>query len=337
MAGAVIAALVIGVAVGAAVMWFALRARAGAPATAVPIGEIRNQLAITAGQVQDLAAIFANAQLRGRAGEIVLENLLEATGMARHRDYEVQASADGSRPDVVLNLVGRGRLVIDAKFPLDDYRRAAAAADPATRQQALAAYARAVLRHVVGLAERDYPSKVADAIDFTVCFVPADDLLAAAYEQDPGLLEKALARRVLLATPVTVAALLWGVAWGWQRDARVNSAEKVGELGAELHKRLGVMADRVDNLRRKLNGAVEAYNDMVGSLEGRVLPQARRFEDLGILPQGERLPELGDATAHARAVSRERYPATDPSLDITHTEVIFPVVPEDDRADDTDD
>src|SRR5262249_3042730 len=133
-------------------------------------------------------------------------------------------------------------------------------------------------------------SKVADAIDFTVCFVPSDDLLAAAYEQDPSLFEKAIARRVLLATPVTVAALLWGVAWGWQRDARVNSAEKVGDLGAELHKRLGILADRVDNLRRRLNGAVEAYNEMVGSLEGRVLPQARRFEDIGILPPGGRLP-----------------------------------------------
>jgi RmuC family len=127
MVGAVITALVIGVIVGAAVMWWAPRAQAGGPDTAVPIGEIRNQLAITAGQVQDLAAIFANAQQRGRAGEVVLENLLEATGMARHRDYEAQASADGARPDVVLNLAGRGRLVIDAKFPLDDYRRAAAA------------------------------------------------------------------------------------------------------------------------------------------------------------------------------------------------------------------
>jgi DNA recombination protein RmuC len=316
MVGVVIAALVIGVLVGAAVMWWALRAPAGGLDTAVPIGEIRNQLAITAGQVQDLAAIFANAQQRGRAGEIVLENLLEATGMARHRDYDAQASANGSRPDVVLNLADRGRLVIDAKFPLDDYRRAAAAADPSVRQQALGAYAKAVLRHVAGLAERDYPSKVADAIDFTVCFVPADDLLTTACEQDPGLFEKALAKRVLLATPVTVAALLWGVAWGWQRDARVNSAEKVGELGAELHKRLGTMADRVDNLRRRLNGAVEAYNEMVGSLEGRVLPQARRFEDLGILPPGEHLPELGDITAHARAVSRERYPATTPTTDI---------------------
>jgi DNA recombination protein RmuC len=315
MTGTVIAALVIGVIVGAAVMWWAQRAQANGPDTAVPIGEIRNQLAITAGQVQDLAAIFANAQQRGRAGEIVLENLLEATGMARHRDYEAQASANGSRPDVVLNLADRGRLVIDAKFPLDDYRRAAAAADPSARQQALAAHAKAVLRHVAGLAERDYPSKVAAAIDFTVCFVPADDLLATACEQDPGLLEKALAKRVLLATPVTVAALLWGVAWGWQRDARVNSAEKVGELGAELHKRLGTMADRADNLRRKLNGAVETYNEMVGSLEGRVLPQARRFEDLGILPPGQRLPELEELTAHARAVSREKYPAATPSLD----------------------
>jgi DNA recombination protein RmuC len=173
-----------------------------------------------------------------------------------------------------------------------------------------------VLRHVAALADRDYPSKVTAAIDFTVCFVPADDLLTTACEQDPGLFEKALAGRVLLATPVTVAALLWGVAWGWQRDARVSSAEKVGELGAELHKRLGTLADRADNLRRKLNSAVEAYNEMVGSLEGRVLPQARRFEDLGILPLGEGLPELGDITAHARPVSRERYPITTASPDV---------------------
>jgi DNA recombination protein RmuC len=307
---AVIIALVVGVFTGAVIVWMVLRGKDQATSDVSQAqSEMRLRIEDTFRQVQQIGAVFANAGHRGRAGEFVLENLLEATGMAQHRDFDVQvAAADGTRPDVVLNLPGRGRLVIDAKFPLDDFQRAAAASTEQERRAALAAYARAVGKHVSELARRDYPSKVKGAIDFTVCFVPGEDLLAAAYEERPGLFYEAIRDRVVIATPGTLMALFWGVAYGWQQDARVQQAQQIGEAGVELHRRLGTLVGHLDHLGSALTRAVKTYNDLLGSVEGRVLPQARKFEDLGILARGTRLPETSTIEAHARPVSVGRYP-----------------------------
>src|SRR5271154_238515 len=196
---AVIIALVAGVFAGALVVWLVLRGQGqGNPAVMQSQGEIKARLDEAVSQVQRLGAVFANAGQRGRAGELVLENLLEATGMDQHRDFEVQVVVDGSRPDVVLTLAGRGKLVIDAKFPLDEFQRATAAQSPQERRRALGAHARAVAGHVSALAKRDYPSKIKDAINFTVCFVPADDLLSVASKERPELFYEALRQRILI-------------------------------------------------------------------------------------------------------------------------------------------
>ena len=289
---AVIIALVTGVFTGALIVWLVMRGQGqGTPAVMQSQGEIKARLDEALAQVQHLGAIFANAGQRGRAGELVLENVLEATGMDRHRDFDLQVGADGSRPDVVVTLAGRGKLVIDAKFPLDDFQRAAAAQADEERRRALAAHARAVAGHVSVLAKRDYPSKIKDAINFTVCFVPADDLLSAACRERPDLFYDAIRQRVLIATPATLVALLWGVAYGWQQDARVRQAQQIGDLAAELHQRFGTMMQHLHKTGRSLNSATKAYNDLVGSLDSRVLPQMRKLEDLGILVPGARLPD----------------------------------------------
>ena len=325
----VIIALVVGVVTGASIVWMVLRGNGrAAPEVAQAQSEIRLRIEDTFKQVQQINAVFANAGHRGRAGEFVLENLLEATGMAQHRDFEVQvAAADGTRPDVVLNLPGRGRLVIDVKFPLDDFQRAAAAATEQDRRAALAAYARAVGKHVGELARRDYPSKIKGAIDFTVCFVPGEDLLAAAYEERPGLFYEAVRDRVVIATPGTLMALLWGVAYGWQQDARVQQAQQIGDAGVELHRRLGPLVRHLDKLGVALTRSVKTYNELLGSLEGSVLPQARKFEDLGILAPGTRVPESQAIDAHTRPISVERYPKM-PELDLNYE----PMVPEPGKA-----
>jgi DNA recombination protein RmuC len=250
--------------------------------------------------VQRIGAVFANASQRGRAGELVLQNLLEATGMDKHRDFELQVSADGARPDVVLNLPGRGKLIIDAKFPLDDFQRAAAAASADEQRRALTAHARAVAGHVSVLAKRDYPSKIKDAIDFTVCFVPAEDLLSAAYAERPDLFYEALRQRILIATPTTLMALLWGVTYGWLQDARGRQAQQVADIAAELHQRFGVLMQDLQKTGRSLNTAVNAYNALVGSLDSRVLPQLRKLEYLGILVPGTRLPDPQTVEAPVR-------------------------------------
>jgi DNA recombination protein RmuC len=252
--------------------------------------------------VQRLGAIFANAAQRGRAGELVLENLLEATGMDRHRDFELQVATEGARPDVVLNLPGRGRLVIDAKFPLDDFQRAAAAAGEDERRKALAAHAKAVAGHVSALAKRDYPAKITGSIDFTVCFVPAEDLLAAAYQEHPGLFYDAVRDRVLIATPATLMALLWGVAYGWQQDARARQAQQIGDIAADLHQRFALTMRHLQKTGRSMSTAVNSYNALVGSLENRVLPQLRKLEELGIVAHGTQLPQAQTVEAQPRPV-----------------------------------
>ncbi len=299
----IIIALVVGVFAGAFVVWLVTRGQAqGSPAVLQSQGEIKARLDDTLTQVQRIGAIFANAAQRGRAGELVLENLLEATGMDRHRDFELQVATEGARPDVVLNLPGRGRLVIDAKFPLDDFQRAAAAAGEDERRKALAAHAKAVAGHVSALAKRDYPAKISGSIDFTVCFVPAEDLLAAAYAEQPGLFYDAVRDRVLIATPATLMALLWGVAYGWQQDARVRQAQQIGDAAADLHQRFALVMRHLQKTGRSLSTAVNSYNALVGSLESRVLPQLRKLEELGILAHGTQLPQAQTVEAQARPV-----------------------------------
>ena len=299
----VIIALVIGVFAGASVIWLVTRGQGpGNPAVMQSQGEIKARLDEALAQVQHLGAIFANAGQRGRAGEMVLENLLEATGMDRHRDFELQVSVDGSRPDVVVTLAGRGKLVIDAKFPLDEFQRAAAAEAEGERRRALAAHAKAVAGHVSVLAKRDYPAKIKGAINFTVCFVPADDLLSAASKERPELFYEALRQRILIATPTTLVALLWGVAYGWQQDARVRQAQQIGDIAAELHERFGILMQHLHKTGRSLNTAVKTYNALAGSLESKVLPQLRQLEDLGILVPGARLPDVQPIDTQTEAI-----------------------------------
>jgi DNA recombination protein RmuC len=301
---AVIIALVAGVFAGAFVVWLVTRGQGqGNPAVMQSQGEIKARLDEALLQVQRIGAIFANAGQRGRAGEVVLENLLEATGMDQHRDFELQvATDDGSRPDVVLSLAGRGKLVIDAKFPLDEFQRAATAQAEQERRRALAAHAKAVAGHVSVLAKRDYPAKIQGAINFTVCFVPAEDLLAAAHAERPELFYDAIRQRVLIATPTTLVALLWGVAYGWQQDARARQAQQVGDIAAELHQRFGILMEHLHKTGRSLNTAVNAYNALVGSLDSKVLPQLHKLEDLGILVPGAHLPDAAAIPAQTRPV-----------------------------------
>lgn len=298
----VIIALIAGVFAGALVVWLVTRGQGqGSPAVMQSQGEIKARLDEALVQMQRLGAIFANAGQRGRAGELVLEKLLEATGMDQHRDFELQVGVDdGLRPDVVVTLAGRGKLVIDSKFPLDEFQRAAAAQAEEERRRALTAHARAVAGHVSVLAKRDYPSKIKDAINFTVCFVPAEDLLSAACTERPELFYDAIRQRVLIATPTTLMALLWGVAYGWQQDARARQAQQVGDIAAELHQRFGTVMQHLHKTGRSLNTAVNAYNALVSSFDNKVLPQMRKLEDLGILVPGTELPDAQTIQAPAQ-------------------------------------
>lgn len=244
-----------------------------------------------------LVQALRRPQVRGRWGEYQLRNVVELAGMSEHVDYVLQAAQEGGdgrlRPDAVIRLPGGKTVVVDAKTPLDAYLTAVEAQSEEERRAALDHHARQLRAHVQMLASKEYWRQFSDAPDFVVMFVPGEAFYAAAVERDPTLFEYALERRVLITTPSTFVALMKAIAFGWQQEKIAESARQVAEAARELYNRIGTFLDHMNRLGRALSSAVDHYNRAVGSLESRVLPQARRFAELGVTPAGERLPEAG--------------------------------------------
>jgi DNA recombination protein RmuC len=236
-----------------------------------------------------------------------LRNVVELAGMVRHCDF-VEQSAVGVedailRPDLVVRMPGGKHVVVDAKAPLQGVLDAYEARDEEERQRHLRDHARLLRKHVKALADKSYWSGLDSAPDFVVMFLPGEHLYAPALEADPGLIEEAMARRVLIATPTTLLAMLHAVAYGWQQERVAESAQAVSELGRELHGRLVKLSGLLSTLGRRLNGAVAAYNETVGSYEARVIPGARRFAEHGAVAEGRELPALEQVSLSARSVN----------------------------------
>ncbi len=222
---------------------------------------------------------------RGRWGEIQLRRVVEMAGMIPHCDFVEQVTAHADerrlRPDVIVKLPGGKNVVVDAKVPLQSYLEALEADDEGERAARLRDHARQVRQHVAKLSAKSYWEQFQPAPDFVVLFLGSEAFYSAALEHDPALIETAFAERVLIATPTTLIGLLKTIAYGWQQERVAQSARAVSELGRELYDRLAVLSEHFVTLGKRLDGAVAAYNQTVGSLERRVLPTARRFPDLG--------------------------------------------------------
>lgn len=255
-------------------------------------------------ETRNLVSALRTPQTRGRWGEVQLRRVVEMAGMVAHCDFDEQvfvSSEDGRlRPDVVVHLPGGGQVVVDAKVPLEAFLRAADTDDTEDREADLASHSRQLRAHVDQLAKKEYWTQFDPSPEFVIAFVPGDPLLAAAFEQDPSLIEHAMANRVLLATPTTLIALLRTIAYGWQQDALADNARLVQKLGVDLYDRLRVLSGHLGRLHRGLTSSVEAYNDVVGSLESRVLVTARRFPELGVTSGTKDLPESKPVVAAAR-------------------------------------
>ena len=248
-------------------------------------------------ETRNLVTALRAPSTRGRWGELQLHRVVEVAGMLEHCDFEEQVSAtteDGrQRPDMVVHLPGSKIVIVDAKVPLQAFLDANDATEEATRRSHLANHARQVRAHIDLLANKAYWQQFEQSPEFVVDFVPGEALLSAAFEQDPHLLEYALAKRVLLATPVNLIALLRTVAASWQHEALTENAREVQQMGRDLYRRLSVFGDHLARTGKGLSTAVEAYNKAVGSLERSVLPQARRFQELGVVGDADRdMPEL---------------------------------------------
>jgi DNA recombination protein RmuC len=250
-------------------------------------------------QTAALAGALRSSSARGTWGETQLRRIVEHAGMLNRVDFVEQPGAPSpsggtARPDLVVRLPGDKQLVVDAKAPLSSFL-AASTARGADREALLVAHARALRGHVEALAAREYWLAFDPTPEMVVCFVPGDALLAAALEADPALHEEAMARKVVLASPATLMALLRTVAYTWQQDALAGSARELFEVGRELYGRLGTLGGHTAKLGRTLHRAVQDYNAVVGTLERRVLVTARRMHDLGLTTDPLASPDVVDA------------------------------------------
>jgi len=253
------------------------------------VGEQLRAVALGQTTLQNETAKLVNAlrspQVRGRWGEIALRKTAELAGMSPHCDFVEQASVTTGegriRPDMVVKLPAGREVVVDAKVPLGGFLEALEAKTDDDREAALQKHATQVNQHVMKLASKEYWDQFASAPEFVVLFIPNDSFLAAAAEKDPVLVESALSKKVVIATPATFIALLRAIAYGWRQERLTENAQRISALGQELADRMATLAEHLVRVGGTIGKTVDSYNAAVASFENRVFPTARKFQALG--------------------------------------------------------
>jgi DNA recombination protein RmuC len=237
-------------------------------------------------ETRNLVTALRRPDVRGQWGEITLRRLVELSGMTAHVDFTEQphrnTDSGAIRPDMIVHMPERRDIVVDVKTPLDAYLAAVEAQDDEERSAQLRRHAQIVGLRVRELSSKQYWSQFERSPDFVVLFLPGDQFLSAALQENPGLIDDSMRQNVMLATPTSLVALLKAVSYGWKQTVLAANAEEVRRLGEELYKRLAVFGEHLGKLGKSLGSSVEAFNRAVGSLEQQVLPSARRFPELGL-------------------------------------------------------
>jgi DNA recombination protein RmuC len=240
-------------------------------------------------ETRNLVQALRRPEVRGQWGEMTLRRLAELAGMVNYCDFVEQVTTNDGRvrPDMIVRMPDKRELVVDAKAPLDAYLSAVSAKTDEERSQFLKQHARNMRDRMRELASKAYWTQYKDSPDFVVMFVPGEQFLAAALDEDPKLMEDAFANKIVLATPTSLIALLRAVAFGWRQMTLAENADTIRRLATELYDRLATFSDHLGSVGAGLGKAVKSYNEAVGSLEHSVLPGARKFPDMGIHPKKE--------------------------------------------------
>ena len=291
-------------------------------------------------ETRNLVTALRRPEVRGRWGEMTLRRIVEIAGMAEHSDFTEQLHLFGEegalRPDLVVHMPEGRDLVVDVKTPLDAYLEAIEAVTDESRVVALRRHAQQVETRVRHLGSKSYWAQFERSPEFAVLFLPGDQFLSSALAERPELLETALKLGVIIATPSTLIALLKTVAYGWRQAAVAENAVVIRELGQELYRRLGNFTGHLSQVGQRLNKAVEAYNSAVGSLERQVMPQARRFPELGVtsdapLAQLEPVAQLARKETKAAGTTEPKPSEATPEAPVTSDTPAAPDVTESSR------
>jgi DNA recombination protein RmuC len=271
------------------------------------LGEVKKQLEMLSQQSQTLAQetqqfrmVLRSNQARGKWGEETLRRVVEAAGMSAHCDFTEQTQAGDNRPDLVVRLPGERMIIVDAKVPDFDFLNALEAADPLKRGESLQAHATKLKATIKSLADRDYPSQFPNALDYVVLFLPAESLFSAALEGDHDLIVWAAEKRILLATPASLIALLRSVSVSWQQHAQTENAQKIAEAAREFYARVVKFAEHFEKIRAGLDRANSAFNDAAASFQTRIRPAGERLADLGGATSAKELPDIQPLDATLR-------------------------------------
>ncbi|MBE0635299.1 DNA recombination protein RmuC [Candidatus Bipolaricaulota bacterium] len=245
------------------------------------LGEAQTRLQSTS---TTLMQAMKSSTARGKWGELQLRRVVELAGMTKHVDFQEQVAAESGRPDMIVRLPNEGILPIDAKAPAAAYLDAMNLEGEA-RTQKLADHAKAMRSRIQELSRKAYMDQFEKAPEIVVMFVPFESALSAAFESDPGLLEYGIEQRILIASPVTLLALLRAAAFGWQQYHIAENARLIADQGRELYVRFLNVIKPVADVGDKLGKAVDAYNKAVGSMETRLMPALRKMKDSAAAPE----------------------------------------------------
>ena len=262
-------------------------------------------------ETKHLVSALRSPATKGQWGEMHLKNTVKMAGLVEHVDFVEQDSfkeeGKTKRPDMVVHMPGGQKIIVDAKAPIDAYHDALAEdLSPEERDAKLERLARLVREHMKGLASKAYWDQF-ESPEFVVMFLPNEGFFSAAVEKDPSLLQYGIEQKVIPASPTTLVALLRAVGYGWQQEKIADNAREISDLGSELYRRLSTFGDHLQKVGNGLNSALKAYNGAVGSLEGSVLPSARRFQDLHVTSKQRDIPDLKALEVTPRALSAPEF------------------------------